>query len=165
MSEDTQKAKRAGARIFGSIFQFLAVFALLGTIWATAEVASLGSQIGIDGTKDPATWIVLVSGLFVSCVLAGFGYTLGMLCAIYDRQSMHAPVAVVAPKAIPTSYSLIRPTYYTIPTMMSTKPQPEPTPPIQRDGSVSIQSDVEQPTTPVARRNILWEWLTRERHF
>ena len=86
MSERTSDAKRDGARIFGVIFHFLAALSLAGTLIATLKVAQLGSTIGIGGAKDPLAWIVFVSGLFATCVLAGFGFALGALCAIYDRQ-------------------------------------------------------------------------------
>jgi len=71
--------------LFPRWFQFLAVISLTGTLITTVTVSSLGSTFGIDGANDPVAWLVFVGGLFVTCVLAGFGYTVGILCAIYDR--------------------------------------------------------------------------------
>ena len=164
MSEDTGDAKRAGARILGVIFQLLAVAAMVGTMAATAYVANLGTQIGIDGTKDPVTWIVLASGLFMTCVLAGLGYILGILCAIYDRQEAAKPVLNVVPRTMPRSYAPKPAPYRPNPITLATEEKPAPAPPVQRPVSPPLR-EPQHPTTPAAEKSVLWEWLTRERHF
>jgi len=80
-------SKRAGARAFGVIFQLLALAIIVGTCVAADVVAHTGTSVGINGSRDPIVWAIIASGLFAACVLAGFGYVLGMLCAIYDRQN------------------------------------------------------------------------------
>lgn len=88
MNPRTSEAMRANARFFSVVFQTLALLTLFGTILGALEVAKLGAQIGIAGSRDPAAWIVLIGGFVATFVFAGFGYTLGILCAIYDRQVM-----------------------------------------------------------------------------
>ncbi len=80
--------KRAGARAFGIIFQLLSLAVILGTIVTANVVARSGASVGTNGNHDPIVWTIVASGLFAACVLAGFGYVLGMLCAIYDRQTL-----------------------------------------------------------------------------
>ena len=70
--------KRAGARALGIIFQFLSIVAILGTVIAAEIVAHLGNSLGINTNHDPIVWSIAAGGLFVACVLAGFGYVLGM---------------------------------------------------------------------------------------
>lgn len=86
MSERTTDSKREGARIFGGIFQLLAVASIASTVVAMGNVAHLGDAFGVNPTNDPLTWVVLASGIFITSVFIGMGYALGMLCAIYDRQ-------------------------------------------------------------------------------
>src|ERR1039458_9429567 len=135
MSELTSDAKRGGARFFGIIFQFLAVGALFGTLAITAYVTHLGTEIGINGTRDPLTWIVLVSGLFVTCVLAGLGYILGILCAIYDRQEPAKPVVDVVSRTVPRSYSPEHPLFRPSPITLATEDSPPPSPEVLKPSS------------------------------
>ena len=86
MSEQKTDAKRDGARIYGVIFQFLAIASIIATLYAMGKIANLGNALGVNPTNDPLIWVVLASGIFITCVFIGMGYALGMLCAIYDRQ-------------------------------------------------------------------------------
>lgn len=88
MTQQKMDNKRAGARAFGIIFQCLALVTILGTLIAVANVAHKGQSVGITNNHDADIWIISASGLFAACVLAGIGYVLGMLCAIYDRQHL-----------------------------------------------------------------------------
>ena len=164
MSERTMDAKYAGARFFGVLFQLLAVVTLLGTLFATAEIANLGNRIQISGAIDPVAGIVFVSGLFASCVLAGLGYTLGVLCAIYDRQEPAVHVVDVAPRVIDRNSSPEPDWYRPRPTTFSTKGAPAPAPPVNT-ADAPTQELVSPPVGPVSDKSSLWEWLTRERHF
>ena len=163
MSEQTREAKRGGARVFGAIFQILAVISLVGTVAAVAVVAHLGTEIGIDGTTDPATWIILASGLFMTCVLAGLGYILGILCAIYDRQEPAEPVVHAVPKTMPRSYAPKPAPYRPNPITLATEEEPAPAPPVEIPVSPPPR-EPQPPTPPAAEKSALWEWLTRERH-
>jgi hypothetical protein len=165
MSERTSNDKRAGARGFGVIFQLLAVASLVGTLVAMAYVANLGTQIGINGTKDPLTWIVLASGLFVTCVLTGIGYILGILCAIYDRQEPAKPVVDVVPRTITRSYSPEPAWYRPSPMTLATEEKPAPTPPVNRVASPLPQPPAKPSAPQINGKSSSWEWLTRERHF
>jgi hypothetical protein len=129
------ESKRAGAHAFGIIFQLLSLAVIVGTCVAADVVAHLGSSVGIKNSHDPIVWTILASGLFAACVLAGFGYILGMLCAIYDRQ-------------IPGM--TIKPTI-TIARRQYTPPHPSP--------------KIENPSPgPLIKETATWEFLTRQRH-
>ena len=164
MSEQTSDNKRAGARVFGVIFQVLAVASLAGTLVVMAYVANLGTQIGINGTRDPLTWIVLASGLFVTCVLTGIGYILGILCAIYDRQEPAEPIVDVVPRTIPRSYSPEHPSYRPSPITLATEEESAPTPRVNTVAPPLPQEPAKPPAPQVTDKSSLWEWLTRERH-
>jgi len=86
MSQAVSESKRAGARTFGVLFQVLAVISFIATLYVTLNIVNLGWQFGVGGPTDLVAWAAFATGLFVSSVLAGIGYTLGVLCAIYDRQ-------------------------------------------------------------------------------
>jgi len=86
MKPATTEAKREGARWIGGLFQFLALVTLVGTAIGGIKISSVDSQIGLSNVHDPLMWIVLMGGIIAAAVFAGFGYTLGILCAIYDRQ-------------------------------------------------------------------------------
>jgi hypothetical protein len=165
MSEATQEAKRAGARIFGVLFQIMAVLTLFCTFYAAFIVTNLGSQFGIAGSKDPATWIILASGLFASCVLAGIGYTLGILCAIYDRQALVETLGTSVRESAPSPRSKWGASSNDRPVTMTTKSIKATEPVSSRAASPSTERDNKAPGPKVSRKNPLWEWLTRERHF
>jgi hypothetical protein len=76
MSEQSTDGKREGARIFGVMFQLLAVASIIATLYAMAKVAKLGTELGIKNTNDPLLWIVPAIGIFIACVLIGMGYAL-----------------------------------------------------------------------------------------
>jgi hypothetical protein len=160
MSEITREAKRGGARVFGIVFQFLAVIALFATVVVAFKVANLGTQIGIDGTKDPLVWIVLVSGAFVTCVLAGFGYTLGILCAIYDRQEPDDSGPDL--DARPT-YALPKPPSKPPEAGPWAVPSAPPKPKIQTPPPPKTRTPDPQPEA-TKESSALWQQLTRERH-
>ncbi len=101
MNLRTQMAYRVNARAFGVTLLIFSVASLLGTIWAYFKVSSLGTQIGVNAVQDPASWVVLVGGMFITFALAGLGTTLGILCAIYDRQEASTPVAPHSSNPVP----------------------------------------------------------------
>ena len=76
ISQAASESKRANAATLGVTLELLSAAIFAGTIWATLKVADLGTQIGISNSKDPAPWFVLGSGVLVSSVLLGIGYTL-----------------------------------------------------------------------------------------
>jgi hypothetical protein len=160
MSEPTREVKYAGARVFGIVFQFLAVIALFATVAVALKVANVGTQIGINGTKDPLVWIVLVSGAFVTCVLAGFGYTLGILCAIYDRQEPDDSGPDV--DARPT-YALPKPPSKPPEAGPWVVPSAPPKPKIQTPPPPKTPTTNPLPET-TKESSVLWQQLTRERH-
>jgi hypothetical protein len=138
MNHQTMESKRAGARAFGLIFQALAFLVVLGTCIAADIVAHLGATVGVNSNQDPFVWTILAAGLFAACVLAGFGYVLGMLCAIYDRQNPETPL-----KAPSNDRSALSPRP---PKVESPPPTPPPPPP------------------PPLKETATWEFLTRPRH-
>lgn len=162
MSPEVQWSKRAGARFFGVLFQFLAVIVLIATVIVAAEVAHLSTQVGVSGSRDPIAWAVLAAGVFASCVLAGLGYALGILCAIYDRQELDwagedirtSPATTraggAAARLTPQGARAV-----TSPTPASQTPAPD---------LHSSRPDVGEEELPDRERGALWEWLTRERH-
>jgi len=134
MSQMTMESKRAGARAFGIILQLLAAVSVLGACIVANAVARSDSSTGVSAGHDRVVWIILAAGLFASCVLAGLGYILGLLCAIYDRQT---PGARVEP-----------------PGNRGREERPRPLPPIV---------ETTAPATPL-KESAAWEFLTRERH-
>jgi len=186
MSARVQQDKRAGARFFGAVFQFLAVLTFIGTVIAAVVVDRVGSEFGIRGSNNFAMWMVLASGLFVTSVLAGFGYTLGLLCAIYDRQETVTPDRETLPESWLT-ISPIKPPPFKPGTLTrnTETPQsspanrdslpglqvaeemspPTPKPPTDRVTLPKLQ-DAEKPPVPSSsEKGAIWEWLTRERRF
>lgn len=165
MSEATRVNKRAGARILGVIFQVLALLSLIGTILATAAVIKLGIFFNIAGSNNVPAWITFLIGLFVTCVLGGLGYTLGILCAIYDRQESLSSDGVNrgegTPIRFPNESSPSRPSHIVVNSEVapvSSRPSIEPIPqPRQADSGSSESADSE--------KGPIWEWLIRERHF
>ena len=186
MSARVQQEKRAGARFFGVVFQFLAVLTLIGTFIAAVVVDRVGLEFGIQGSNNFAMWMVIASGLFVTSVLAGFGYTLGLLCAIYDRQETVTPDRETLPESWLT-ISPIKPPPFKPGTLTrnTETPQsspanrdslpglqvaeemspPTPKPPTDRVTLPKLQ-DAEKPPVPARlEKGAIWEWLTRERRF
>ena len=160
MSEQTGDAKRDGARIFGVIFQFLAFVSIVATLFAMARIASLGNAFGVDPTNDPLIWFVLASGIFVTCVFMGIGYTLGILCAIYDRQESKQVVATKVPAAYAPKPPPQRPNPI-VPVRNVDRDSPPVTDGVSHAPALPVQSQAPD----VAQKSALAEWLTRERHF
>jgi hypothetical protein len=136
MSAQTMASKRAGARVFGIIFQLVSLLVILGSCVAADIVAHLGTSVGVNSSHDPIVWTIIAAGLFAASVLAGFGYVLGMLCAIYDRQISGAAIEPSITNA----------------TRQNTFPQPPP-------------KIVNSSPGPSIKETATWEFLTRERHF
>ncbi len=113
MDENVRLAKRAGARFFGVLLQLISVLTFLGTLATAIKVEHYGADIGIGGSHDPAVWIVLLGGILASSVLAGMGYTLGILCAIFDRQGSSEPAvkanSIPLPSNLPTEPTPFKP--------------------------------------------------------
>jgi len=118
-------------------------------------VSALGSKIGIGAIHDPLSWFVFLGGTFASLMLAGIGQTLGMLCAIYDRQAT-------------------TPEKFDITTSKPIYPSQEFNQPAKQSPTVwekIVERDVDEPigrplidTSPTASDG-RWKWLTRQRHF
>ena len=130
----------------------------------TAKAANLGWPFGVSGTRNLVAWIIFGSGLFVAYVLAGFGYTQGIHCAIYDRQEPVTSVVNEIPLKVPRRYAPAPAPYRPSPITLesdgmtaSTGPSSSPVPPPQT-------AVLEPKVQPAAERSRLWEWLTRERH-
>jgi hypothetical protein len=161
---------RANARTVGISLQVLSVLTLFGTFYATYEVAKLGSNLGVGASNDPAPWIVFVAGVVISLVIAGLGYALAILCAIYDRQVRRPeqkgqqafPVAATS-RDNPSWPGNTKPPVLATKTTKTTKTT-TPTP-----SAPSMQATVEttvpdSPHTQANQKSELWKWLTRERH-
>ena len=135
MSKETAMAKRSGARTLGIAFQILSAATLVGPFIRALNVAHLGTTIGVRSSQDPVVWGIVASGVFAALVLAGIGYALGMLCAIYDRQEPRAP--------LPREVQPVGPRR-TFPSAPPPMENPSPGPSIKETST--------------------WEFLTRERH-
>jgi hypothetical protein len=161
MSELTNDSKRDGARIFGVIFQFLAFVSIAVTLYAMARIANLGNAFGVNPSNDPLIWFVLASGIFVTCVFMGMGYTLGILCAVYDRQESSRQVVTQEPATYgPKPPPLHRPA--------SSVPRKgaDPAPQSVADAVSRIPSfPIERQESEATEKGAFVEWLTRERHF
>jgi hypothetical protein len=59
--------------------------ALIGTFYATWAVGRVGTSLGVANTHNPVAWYVFAGGVLFTVLLAGVGYGLATLCAIYDR--------------------------------------------------------------------------------
>jgi hypothetical protein len=159
MNNNARAAIRLNARTVGVTLQALSAFTFLGTIYATMKVANLGSELGLSGSNDPAPWIVLVTGVFVAMLLAGVGYSLAMLCAIYDRQTPSIPEPDV--RSRPTNGSPNSPTATGAWEKLARNESAEPH--IQQPPTVEFAT--EEPTVkPPKETSALWRQLTRERH-
>lgn len=165
MSEQSSDGKRDGARIFGVIFQFLAIGSIIATLYALARIASLGTALGVSNTNDPLIWIVLASGVFVTCVFLGMGYALGLLSAIYDRQEPSQPLVDVGLNKTIATRSAGSVPYRPSPITTMSEERHAPISPVERAAAPLL----EQPVTPIeptiTEKSALWEWLTRERNF
>ena len=165
MSEQSSDGKRDGARIFGVIFQFLAVGSIIATLYALARIASLGTALGVTNTNDPLLWIVLASGIFVTCVFIGMGYALGLLSAIYDRQEPDDSFVEVGLSKKTATRSASSAPYRPLPRTPAVIDGPATTPPT-KDAASTMAPPSDTPSAPlVNEKSALWEWLTRERHF
>ena len=164
MNEMSSNSLRAGARFFGVLFQVLAFLALAGTLVTSIIVARLGQRAGFNGSHDPLVWIILASGLFATFVLAGFGYALGMLCAIFDRQEWTRPARQLPPRG---SAPAQLPTPSSTPTAIPPS-QPSVAIPTPAENAQSVQTSPTAASTTPADRNgqdaKSKNWLTRERH-
>jgi hypothetical protein len=172
MSARSSAALRDNARLFGVIFETLAVLSFFGTLIATEKVANLGSQLGIGAVNDPASWFVFVGGLFASLMLAGIGFALGILCAIYDRQELTSKeLGILAMQSVATETSRYQNQEVMNPVGHREKPAPTPAaakivpppPPIIKPVTPSTSADIPD-NDSMAQKSILWDWLTRERH-
>ncbi|HEY5266499.1 MAG TPA: hypothetical protein VIJ40_06780 [Acidimicrobiales bacterium] len=155
ISSRTSGEIRANSRPWGKLFQALALLTFAATIYGTFKVSSLGSEIGIGAIHNPLTWFVFLGGSFAALMLIGIGQTLGILCAIYDRQ-------VTTPEMIGVTTS--KPTF----------PSKEFIQPAKQSSTVwerIVERDVDVPIerlpidVPPKASDGLWKSLTRERHF
>jgi hypothetical protein len=169
MNERTSEGIRTNSRVVGIAFQVLAMLTFSGTIILAFKVANLGSEVGVQPSNDPAPWLIFAAGTFASLLMTGIGSTLGMLCAIYDRQVSNRPPlsevrlstpaspplpprasAVIAPPSPPT----IHESYRITPRSDST-----PTP------SKAEPTNAQELNDATEKKSGLWQQLTKERHF
>jgi hypothetical protein len=168
MNERTSEGIRANSRVVGVAFQVLAILSFCGTIVVTAKVANFGSEIGVQPSNDPAPWLVFIAGAFASLLLTGVGSTLGILCAIYDRQESIRPalstVRVSSPSSSPspprTGVAIPAKSPPAIHESYRITPEPDPTPP--SSGAQLTKAQI--PSVPTKKKSGLWEQLTKERH-
>ena len=163
MGQQTADAKRAGARFFGITFQVLAVVALAAAIYWSFRADQAATQFGFGPSSSGfMAAVILVSGAFVACLFAGFGYTLGLLCAIYDRQDQSVNVAG----------SVTPPPRSDAPTR-APQPSKSPAPEVDEPRMTTTSDWSPAPTPKFAptsppqssqQGGRLREWLTRERH-
>lgn len=160
MSVEARESARAGARVVGVLLQCLAVVCLIGAFVIAYELAQAGQRdLGVPASNDPAPWITLGVGLIAALTFAGLGYSLAILCAIYDRQTS----APTAPEPLgsfgpPASTPAPRPS----PAPLAIPPGPvaSSVDPRARPDSTADESAVGSARSPSA----LWEALTKERH-
>lgn len=161
----------------GLIFQALAIATAALTLVGVNEVARAGDEIGINGAHDPLTWFVGIAGVFAALVFTGIGHTLGMLCAVYDRQE---PASAKGPQvrsdAVFQSEMRRQQKKYgsTVWEQVVERDeqvrtsQPPTAPTSDRDTPPSGPMHLPRLDTPAISqrpKSGLWEWLTRERHF
>jgi hypothetical protein len=167
MSVRSGEALRENSRTLGVIFQALSVLTMLATIYATMKVSSVGSQLGVGAIHDPLAWFIFLGGMFAALMLTGIGHSLGMLCAIFDRQLIQPRQSTTdVARATPTP-ALRRPQSETRTTVWEMAAEkgvdqiaaPKMTPDVVRPVAQPPMKQV-----PIARGG-LWDWLTRERHF
>ena len=164
MNENTWMSQRSGARFFNVTFQLLAIVMLIGTIYVTFKIANLGWQFGIHLSKNFLAWLVFASGLVVSALLSAIGYGLGILCAIYDRQSYATYLAEADSSLAPTPGMSDFVLNWLSgansgPAQKSKLPTASWTPP-----SVHTEAYQEKRSKHHGDKSVR-EWLTRERHF
>lgn len=164
-SQAAGESKRAGAATLGVTLVLLSAVTFVGTIWATFQVAHLGTQIGISSSNDPASWFVFGSGLFISSILLGIGYTLTFLCTIYDRQESPSSGGGNHKQGTPIRIPNQPLPYRPRPTALAAEEKPAPTPSVPRTITPPPLREPKPPAPQVAEKSVLWEWLTRERHF
>jgi hypothetical protein len=163
MSETTRDNVRCNARVVGILLQCLSVVTLVATFVVVVTVAQQGQQLfGVTATHDPAPWIVLAAGVIASLIFAGLGYTLGMLCAIYDRQ------ATVEPSFSALGSGTTNPHSAEWRAALAREVEARDVP--KSIIATSIENtNAAPPITSVSAQMVpqggLWEALTKERHF
>ena len=107
MTQQSADSFRAGARFFGVLCRILAALTLPSAIYLSFRADHTATQFGFStGSSAFMVSVILISGAFVACLFAGIGYTLSLLCAIYDRQDLAVHVVGNVPPP-PPGYPLI----------------------------------------------------------
>jgi hypothetical protein len=142
------------------LLQCLSVVTLGGTFIVVIDIARQGQQLfGVTAPHDPVPWIILAAGVIASLIFAGLGYSLAMLCALYDRQvslkSALGALGSLTPKPQPSTERRAAPALDDAPSNVA--------PP-------TIPNVIAAPATtplskPAAPQGGLWKALTKERHF
>ena len=102
MTQQSADSFRAGARFFGVLFLILAALTLLSAIYLSFRADQTATQFGFStGSSASVVSVILIGGAFVACLFAGIGYTLSLLCAIYDRQDLAVHVVGNVPPPPP----------------------------------------------------------------
>jgi amino acid transporter len=163
MSEATRDTVRSNARVVGVLLQCLAVVTLVATFIVAITVAQQGKQLlGVTATHDPVPWIVLAAGVIASLIFAGLGYTLAMLCAIYDRQAIGEPSrgalgsGTTKPHAVEWRVALAREVE------APDAPKTIIASSIENTNAAPIVTSV---SAQMTAQGGLWKALTKERHF
>jgi hypothetical protein len=126
------------------------------TLFAAIYIAKEGNQyFGVTAAHDPIPWIVLAAGVAVSLIFAGLGYSLGMLCALYDRQTT---AAQLTHSVLGSLGSISRPsTEWRAPAAREPALREAPAPSLPKADAALV-------IAPVRPRSGLWAALTKERH-
>jgi hypothetical protein len=136
------------------------VVTLVATFIVAMVIAQQGQQLlGLTATHDPAPWIILAAGVSASLMFAGLGYSLAVLCAIYDRQG------TLDPARGGTSSSALKPQSTDWRAARSldvvSRAAPAPTAIATTPGENVSATSVNAPVVP---QGALWGALTKERH-
>ncbi len=163
MTQQRAESVRAGARFFGELFLILAGFTLLSAIYLSFRADHTATQFGFStGNSAFMAQVILIGGAFIACLFAGIGYTLSLLCAIYDRHDSAVHVVGNVPPS-PPGHALIN---------APQEPSPAPSTPVEQLRTPTSNwtpaptprfAPTPQPQ-PTPKGATLREWLTRERH-
>ncbi len=132
---------------------------LVGTFYVAKRVSQAGSSFGITPSNDPATWVVLVGGIFATLMIEAAGFTLAMLCVIYERQAREAARTLSPPRGqMPSTSPRSRP-----PTVWDQVAQRDSLPPeVVRSAPAADLTGIPSANTTV-RSSGMWYQLTRKR--
>lgn len=157
MSSETRHTIRENARIVGALLQGLAVVTFIASFVATYQLAHAGEILGVAPSHDPLPWIVFGVGIIAALLIAGLGYSLAMLCAIYDETLANAAQAAGYPRQLPSVEQEWRSRVAGQPSYLAEDSQ-------RRREQLDATSKSAPVTQPLDTGSRLWAALTKERH-